>query len=168
MYFRSWEVMMVHRESGRTVPWPPRESCSPLGQALLDWMWEQKPPVTPPVLAARAGVERNTLMNWLTPRSQPQPLQVLALAQVTGLPLLHIARLAGVSADRVTRQRNFLWDYLEWEMRRFQTLRDDSNFAMFIERVHEARVVADAGIDAEIVADSDADGEGKSAASVER
>jgi hypothetical protein len=112
---------MGQRKSGPTIPWPPRESCGPLGLLLLDWMWVQRPPLPVAALAAQIGVDRSTLVMWLTTDRQPHPLQLLALAHVTGLRLPDLALAAQVDDLRVRRQRDFLWSYVCEEITRTST-----------------------------------------------
>jgi hypothetical protein len=113
---------------------------------LVEWMWAQKPPVPVALLASRVGVERSTLYNWLTTDRKPQPLQLLVLSQVTGLPALGLARIAEIPEERVLRQRDALWDYVEWEMRRHHFSLPDDEFDAFLERVRAERTVADSGL----------------------
>ena len=97
---------MSGRRSGPSSPWPPLEHCTPLGVLLVEWMWAQKPPVPVALLASRVGVERTTLHSWLTTDRKPQAMQLLVLAQVTGLPALGLVRVAEIPEERVLRQRD--------------------------------------------------------------
>jgi transcriptional regulator with XRE-family HTH domain len=137
---------MPRVKSGPITPWPALESCTPLGALLVEWMWRQRPPTPVAVLAARIGVDRSTLVSWLTTDRQPQPMQLLALSQVTELPVLALARAASVPEDRVLRQREALWDYVEWELRRHHFATPDDGFDTFLERLHAARGVARSGL----------------------
>jgi hypothetical protein len=139
-------MRMPRTKTGPTVPWPPLEQCTPLGVVLVEWMWAQKPPVPVALLASRVGVERTTLHNWLTTDRKPQPLQLLVLSQVTGLPALELARVAEIPEERVLRQRDALWDYVEWELRRHHVSLPDDEFAAFMERVRAERDVALSGL----------------------
>ena len=51
-------------------------------------------------------MKRTTLYNWLTTDRKPQPMEVLLLAQVTGLPALGLVRVAEIPEERVLRQRD--------------------------------------------------------------
>jgi transcriptional regulator with XRE-family HTH domain len=133
---------MSRTKTGSTVPWPSLEQCTPLGVLLVEWMWAQKPPVPVALLASRVGVERSTLSNWLTTDRKPQAMQLLVLAQVTGLPALGLARFAEIPEERVLRQRDALWDYVEWEMRRHHSSLPDDEFKSFMEQVRAERDVA--------------------------
>jgi transcriptional regulator with XRE-family HTH domain len=113
-----------------------------LGELLLDWMWAQRPPAPVALLAAHLGVDRSTVISWLTTDRQPQPLQLLVLAQVTELPLTELARAADVPLERIMRQRDALWDYIEWEIRRSHVTPRDDDCEAFLERLSAERVVA--------------------------
>ena len=115
---------MSGRRSGPSIPWPPRETCGPLGELLLDWMWAQRPPLPVTTLAARVGVDRTTLVLWMTTNRQPQPLQLLLLAQVTDLAVAELAAAADVPLERVLNQRAVLFDYVLWDVRHAHTLSD--------------------------------------------
>ncbi len=136
---------MPRVKSGPTVPWPALESCTPLGTLLVEWMWDQRPPVPVALLASRVGVDRSTLVSWLTTERQPQPLQLLALAQVTDLALTELTRAANVPLERLLRQRDVLWDYIEWEIRRSHSreaggIPQDVELEAFLERLSAERV----------------------------
>jgi transcriptional regulator with XRE-family HTH domain len=105
-------------------------------------MWRQRPPTPVAVLAARVGVDRSTLVNWLTTDRQPQPLQLLVLAQFTDLPLTELTRAVGVPTERIVRQRDALWDYVEWEIRRSHGMPADKDLEAFLERLSAERLLA--------------------------
>ena len=138
---------MPRVKSGPTVPWPSLESCTPLGTLLVEWMWNERPPMPVALLASRVGVDRSTLVSWLTTERQPQPLQLLALAQVTDLALTELTRAANVPLERALRQRDALWDYLEWEIRRSHgreagDMPPVGDLQAFLERLSAERVLA--------------------------
>jgi hypothetical protein len=114
---------MPRGKTGPTVPWPSLEQCTPLGTLLVEWMWAQRPPMPVALLARRVGVDRSTLFSWLTTDRQPQPLQLLLLAQVTGLGADRLSQAAGVPTERVTRQRETLYDYVLWDVERTRAAR---------------------------------------------
>jgi transcriptional regulator with XRE-family HTH domain len=109
-------------------------------------MWAQKPPNTTPQLARRMGVHPSTLNNWLTTDRQPQPVQLLVLSQVTGLPALGLARIAEIPEERVLRQRDVLWDYVEWEVRRRHSSDPDDELESFMKQVRAERDAALSGL----------------------
>jgi hypothetical protein len=133
---------MPRSQTGPTVPWPSLEQCTPLGTLLVEWMWAQKPPMPVSLLASRIGVDRSTLFGWLTTDRKPQPMQLLVLSQVTGLPALGLARHAVIPEERVLRQREALWGYVEWEMRRMHVSMPNDEFDAFLEHVRAEREVA--------------------------
>jgi hypothetical protein len=116
-----------------------------LGVLLLDWMWAQRPPLPVTTLAAQVGVERTTLVSWLTTNRQPQPLQLLLLAQVTELPVADLAAAADVQLERVLKQRAVLFDYVCWELGRSGVIVDDehSQVVAFLQNVRDAPGYAD-------------------------
>jgi hypothetical protein len=116
---------MPRSKSGPITPWPALASCTPFGALLVEWMWRQRPPTPVAVLAARIGVDRSTLVSWLTTERQPQPLQLLLLAQVTELPLEDLAAAASVPLERVDKQRAVLFDYVSWETGRSGAVSND-------------------------------------------
>jgi hypothetical protein len=109
---------MRRTKTGPTVPWPSLEQCTSLGKMLLEWMWAQRPPMPVALLASRVGVDRSTLFGWLTTDRQPQPLQLLLLAQATSLPITDMASAANVPLERVQRQHDVVFDYVTWEVKR--------------------------------------------------
>jgi transcriptional regulator with XRE-family HTH domain len=123
------------------VPWPSLDHCTPLGTLLVEWMWAQRPPTPVALLASRVGVDRSTLFSWLTTDRQPQPLQLLLLAQVTSLPLTTLTSAADVLIERVMRQRDVLWDYVEWEMGGVGSTSDGGD-EVLLEQVRQARASA--------------------------
>jgi transcriptional regulator with XRE-family HTH domain len=137
---------MARTKTGPTVPWPSLDQCTPLGVLLVEWMWAQKPPTPVALLASRLGVERSTLYNWLTTERKPQPMQLLVLSQVTGLPVLSLARNTEVPAERVLRQRDMLWDYVEWELRRTHFSQPNEEFDAFLAQLRAEREVALSGL----------------------
>jgi transcriptional regulator with XRE-family HTH domain len=116
---------MPRSKSGPLTPWPALASCTRFGALLVEWMWRQRPPTPVAVLAARIGVDRSTLVSWLTTERQPQPLQLLLLAQVTELPLEDLAAAASVQLERVHKQRAVLFDYVAWETGRSGAVSND-------------------------------------------
>jgi transcriptional regulator with XRE-family HTH domain len=123
------------------VPWPSLEQCTPLGALLVEWMWAQRPPAPVALLATRLGVDRSTLVNWLTSDRQPQPMQLLLLAQVTELPLATLASAADAPLERVLRQRDVLWDYVEWEVGHLHGTPHDQDDVV-LERLRDVREAA--------------------------
>jgi hypothetical protein len=97
-------------------------------------------------LAALVCVDRSKLVKWLTTDRQPQPLQLLLLAQVTELPVTELARAGNVPLERALRQREALWDYIEWEIRRHHMFHPDDNLDAFMERLQGERTVALSGL----------------------
>lgn len=132
---------MPRGKTGPSVPWPSLDHCTPLGTLLVEWMWAQRPPTPVALLASRVGVDRSTLFSWLTTDRQPQPLQLLLLAQVTSLPLTTLTSAADVLIERVMRQRDVLWDYVEWEMGGVGSTSDGGD-EVLLEQVRQARASA--------------------------
>ena len=87
-------------------------------------------------------MDRSTLFSWLTTDRHPQPLQVLVLAQVTDLPLTELTRAVGLPTERIMRQRDALWDYVEWEIRRSHGMPADKDVEAFLERLSAERLLA--------------------------
>jgi len=81
-------------------------------------MWAHRPPLPVALLASRVGVDRSTLVSWLTTDRHPQPLQLLIVAQVTALSVDDLAQAAGVPVERIPRQRQTLYDYVIWDVER--------------------------------------------------
>jgi len=129
---------MPRGKTGPTVPWPSLERCTPLGALLVEWMWAQRPPLPVALLASRVGVDRSTLFGWLTTDRQPQPLQLLLLAQATELGADSLAQAAGVPIDRITRQRQTLYDYVLWDVEQTDLL-TGNDLADLTSRLREVR-----------------------------
>jgi transcriptional regulator with XRE-family HTH domain len=157
---------MPRVKSGPTAPWPSLAQCTPLGTLLVEWMWRQRPPTPVALLANRMGVDRSTLFSWLTTDRQPQPLQLLLLAQVTELPLEDLATAAGVPLERVLKQRAVLFDYVAWEVGRSGAISDDE-LPQLLSLMQEVRVAAVSGGATRSPAGDGATGDGGSGAAAQ-
>jgi hypothetical protein len=93
-------------------------------------MWAHRPPLPVALLASRVGVDRSTLVSWLTTDRHPQPLQLLIVAQVTALSVDDLAQAAGVPVERIPRQRQTLYDYVIWDVERTAPLADDDRASL--------------------------------------
>lgn len=76
--------------------WKPLEELTPFGRLLQEWMWAQKPPLTISDLAARTGIHRQTIWQWLQKGTLPNIDSLPPLSAGTGLPIEELAEAAGL------------------------------------------------------------------------
>lgn len=77
---------------------PPRDASqqqTPFGRVLIDYMWNQRDPMEPPLttgqLAVRVGVQRSTISNWISGRFVPPLDTVFEVLARLHIPLQRLA-----------------------------------------------------------------------------
>jgi transcriptional regulator with XRE-family HTH domain len=81
--------------------WKPLEDYSPFARLLVEYMWEQRPPLLPNQFAQRMGIRKQQVSSWLNSDATPSPLTLMRLARGMGRPVseLFIAANAATPAD---------------------------------------------------------------------
>jgi len=79
--------------------WRPLDAYTPFGQALVEYMWAQRPPLLPAQFAARMGVRKQALSSWLSSDATPPPRVVVQLARAMGLPVADLLIAAGHATE---------------------------------------------------------------------
>jgi transcriptional regulator with XRE-family HTH domain len=74
--------------------WRALDDYSPFARTLVDYMWNQRPPLLPNQFADRMGVRKQALSTWLN-GTVPAPPVVVRLARAMGLPVRQLLAAAG-------------------------------------------------------------------------
>lgn len=67
--------------------WRPFEDYSPFARILVQYMWEQRPPLLPNQFAHRMGVRKQQVSTWLNTDATPAPSVLVRLARGMGRPV---------------------------------------------------------------------------------
>jgi transcriptional regulator with XRE-family HTH domain len=93
--------------------WRALEDYSPLGRLLVEYMWEQRPPLLPSQFAQRMGVRKQQVAVWLSADSVPPPAVLMRLARGMGIPIRTIFAAAGYASEEDPLfDRVGAWDYV--------------------------------------------------------
>ena len=80
--------------------WRPLDDYSPFARLLVEYMWEQRPPVLPNQFAQRMGVRKQQISLWLNSDATPSASVLVRLARGMGHPVSELFIAAGyASAD---------------------------------------------------------------------
>jgi transcriptional regulator with XRE-family HTH domain len=75
--------------------WQALEEYTPFARLLVEYMWEQRPPLLPNQFAERMGVRKQALSTWLNSDAVPAPQSVVRLARGMGRPVRELMTAAG-------------------------------------------------------------------------
>jgi transcriptional regulator with XRE-family HTH domain len=127
-----------HRGEGeRMAKWRALEEYTPFARLLVEYMWEQRPPLLPNQFADRMSVRKQALSTWLNSDAVPSPPVVVRLARGMGQPVRELMTATGyASADDPLLDRVDAWIYVRAEVER----------ALDEEGQNEAAAGADAGV----------------------
>lgn len=78
--------------------WRPLEDYSPFARLLVEYMWEQRPPLLPNQFAQRMGVRKQQVSNWLNSDATPSPQTLMRLARGMGRPVSEVFITSGATA----------------------------------------------------------------------
>lgn len=67
--------------------WRPLEEYSPFARLVVEYMWEQRPPLLPNQFAQRMGVRKQQVSSWLNSDATPSPGILIPLARGMGRPV---------------------------------------------------------------------------------
>ena len=79
--------------------WRPLEAYSPFARLLVEYMWEQRPPLLPNQFAQRMGVRKQQVSSWLNSDATPSPRIMVRLARGMGLPVSQLFIVAGYASE---------------------------------------------------------------------
>jgi hypothetical protein len=71
------------------------EEYTPFARLLVEYMWEQRPPLLPNQFAERMSVRKQALSTWLNSDAVPAPPVVVRLARGMGRPVHELMTAAG-------------------------------------------------------------------------
>lgn len=97
--------------------WRVLEEYTPFARLLVEYMWEQRPPLVPNQFADRMGVRKQALSTWLNSDAVPSPPVVVRLARGMGLPICDLMTAAGyASPGDPLLDRADAWVYVQAEV----------------------------------------------------
>lgn len=79
--------------------WRPLDEYSPFARLLVEYMWEQRPPLLPNQFAQRMGVRKQQVSSWLNSDATPAPGTMMRLARGMGLPVSQLFIVAGYVSE---------------------------------------------------------------------
>lgn len=84
--------------NGETVAmakWRSLGDYSPFARLLVEYMWEQRPPLLPNQFAQRVGVRKQQVSSWLNSDATPSPQVLVRLARGMARPVSELLMAAG-------------------------------------------------------------------------
>ena len=75
--------------------WRPLDDYSPFARLLVEYMWEQRPPLLPNQFAQRMGVRKQQVSSWLNSDAAPSAAVLVRLARGMGHPVSELFIAAG-------------------------------------------------------------------------
>ena len=93
--------------------WRKLEEYTPFARTLVEYMWEQRPPLVPNQFAERMGVRKQALSTWLNSDAVPAPPIVVRLAREMEIPVSQLFAVAGYApSDDPLLDRQEAWAYV--------------------------------------------------------
>ena len=93
--------------------WRALQEYTPFARLLVEYMWEQRPPLVPNQFAERMGVRKQALSTWLNSDAVPAPPVVVRLARGMGRPVRELITAAGFApADDPLLDTADAWVYV--------------------------------------------------------
>ena len=78
--------------------WRPLDDYSPFARLLVEYMWEQRPPLLPNQFAQRMGVRKQQISLWLNSDATPSASVLVRLARGMGHPVSELFIAAGYAS----------------------------------------------------------------------
>lgn len=78
--------------------WRPLDDYSPFARLLVEYMWEQRPPLLPNQFAQRMGVRKQQISLWLNSDATPSASVLVRLARGMGHPVSEMFIAAGYAS----------------------------------------------------------------------
>ena len=79
----------------RTPRWKQLNEYSPFARILVEYMWEQRPPLLPAGFAERMGISKQIVSKWLNTPGAPEADLVIQVARRMPLPVQTLFDAAG-------------------------------------------------------------------------
>jgi transcriptional regulator with XRE-family HTH domain len=79
--------------------WRALNDYSPFARLLVEYMWEQRPPLLPNQFAQRMGVRKQQVSSWLNSDASPAPSLLVRLARGMALPVSELFIAAGYASS---------------------------------------------------------------------
>src|SRR5215472_18606476 len=99
--------------------WRTLDEYTPFARLLVEYMWEQRPPLVPNQFAERMGVRKQALSTWLNSDAVPAPQVVMRLARGMGRRVRELMTAAGFApADDPLLDTTDAWAYVQGEAER--------------------------------------------------
>ena len=93
--------------------WRPLEDYSPFARRLVEYMWQQRPPLLPNQFAQRMGVRKQQVSSWLNSDATPSPSVLMRLARGMGIPVSEMFITAGYATpDDPLFDREETWTHV--------------------------------------------------------
>lgn len=78
--------------------WRSLDDYSPFARLLVEYMWEQRPPLLPNQFAQRMGVRKQQVSSWLNSDASPAPSLLVRLARGMARPVSELFIAAGYAS----------------------------------------------------------------------
>lgn len=91
-------VQRTFVENITMAKWRNLADYSPFSRLLVEYMWEQRPPLLPNQFAQRMGVRKQQVSIWLNTNAAPAPGIIVRLARGMGLPVSELFIAAGYAS----------------------------------------------------------------------
>lgn len=78
--------------------WRPLDDYSPFARRLVEYMWEQRPPLLPNQFAQRMGIRKQQISAWLNSDATPPAPVLVRLARGMGHPVSELFIAAGFAS----------------------------------------------------------------------
>lgn len=78
--------------------WRALSDYSPFARLLVEYMWEQRPPLLPNQFAQRMGVRKQQVSSWLNSDASPAPSVLVRLARGMARPVSELFIAAGYAS----------------------------------------------------------------------
>jgi transcriptional regulator with XRE-family HTH domain len=79
--------------------WRSLDEYTPIGRLLVDYMWEQRPPLLPSQFAARMGLPKQLVSSWLSGQATPSPAALVHLGRRMEQPVGRLLVAAGYTRE---------------------------------------------------------------------
>ena len=79
--------------------WRALNDYSPFARLLVEYMWEQRPPLLPNQFAQRMGVRKQQVSSWLNSDASPAPSLLVRLARGMARPVSELFIAAGYASS---------------------------------------------------------------------
>jgi transcriptional regulator with XRE-family HTH domain len=75
--------------------WKDITDYTPFARLIVEYMWEQRPPLLPSQFAAQMGIPKQVISKWLNGQAEPDPRHLLHMAERMHIPVQRLFLAAG-------------------------------------------------------------------------